>query len=69
MPAEKWAKVVVQDLLKQKPPLVIWKGESALLTWFATLLPLGTFDGMVKKLTGLDVVERAVQKQDSAKSK
>ncbi|KAL9029768.1 MAG: hypothetical protein Q9196_002029 [Gyalolechia fulgens] len=69
MPAEKWAKVVVQDLLKQKPPLVIWKGESALLTWFATLLPLGTFDRMVKKLTGLDVVERAVQKQDSAKSK
>ena len=69
MPAEKWAKVVVRDLLKLKPPLVIWKGESALLAWFATLLPLGTFDGMVKKLTGLDVVERAVQKQGSPKSK
>ncbi|KAL8920987.1 MAG: hypothetical protein Q9172_004251 [Xanthocarpia lactea] len=69
MAAEKWAKMVVKDLLKHKPPLVIWKGDSALLTWFATLLPVGTFDGMVKKLTGLDVVERAVQKQDSAKSK
>ncbi|KAL8724286.1 MAG: hypothetical protein Q9166_008033 [cf. Caloplaca sp. 2 TL-2023] len=68
MPAEKWAKLVVQDLLKQNPPMVIWKGESALLTWFATLLPVGTFDGMVKKLTALDVVERAVRKQDSQKS-
>ncbi|KAI4160252.1 MAG: hypothetical protein L6R39_000247 [Caloplaca ligustica] len=61
MPAEKWAKLVVQDLLKQKPPPVVWKGESAWLTRIATVLPFGMLDGMVKKLTGLDVVERAVR--------
>ena len=62
MPAQKWAKLVVQDLLKSHPPSVIWKGESAWLTRIATILPFGTFDGMVKKLTGLDVVERTVRK-------
>ncbi|KAL8841191.1 MAG: hypothetical protein Q9170_001045 [Blastenia crenularia] len=61
MPAEKWAKLVVQDLLRQKPPSVIWRGESAWLTRIATVLPFGMLDGMVKKLTGLDVVERAVR--------
>lgn len=60
--AEKWAELAVQDLLKQKPPSVIWKGESAWLTRIATVLPFGIFDGMVKKLTGLDIVERAVRK-------
>ncbi|KAL8647290.1 MAG: hypothetical protein Q9210_005648 [Variospora velana] len=62
MPAEDWARLVVQDLLKQKPPSVIWRGESAWLTRLATLLPFGMLDGVVKKLSGLDVVERAVRK-------
>ncbi|KAL9014515.1 MAG: hypothetical protein Q9180_008942 [Flavoplaca navasiana] len=62
MPADKWAKSVVQDLLKQRPPSVIWKGESAWLTRIATMLPFGMFDSMVKKLTGLDLVEQAVRK-------
>lgn len=61
-PAEKWAKLVVQDLLKKKPPPVIWRGESAWLTRLATVLPFGMFDGMVKKLTGLDIVERTVRR-------
>ncbi|KAL8639008.1 MAG: hypothetical protein Q9226_008933 [Calogaya cf. arnoldii] len=62
MLAEKWAKLVVQDLLKQKPPPVIWRGESAWLTRIASILPFGMFDGMVKKMTGLDMVEQAVRK-------
>lgn len=62
MPAPKWAELVVQDLSKKNPPSVIWRGESAWLTRIATVLPFGMFDGMVKKLTGLDVVERAVRK-------
>ena len=61
MPAQKWAKLVVQDLLKKNPPSVIWRGESAWLTRLAAILPFGMFDGMVKKLTGLDVVERTVK--------
>lgn len=62
MPAQKWAKSVVQDLLKKTPPSVIWRGESAWLTRLASVLPFGMFDGMVKKLTGLDIVERTVRK-------
>lgn len=61
IPSETWARGVVGDLLRAKPPSVIWRGESAWLTRIATMLPFGTLDGMVKKLTGLDVVEKAVK--------
>ena len=61
MLSDKWARGVVADLLKTRPPGVIWRGESAWLTRIATLLPFGTFDGMLKKLTGLDVVEKAIK--------
>ena len=68
MPSETWAREVVRDLLKAKPPSVIWRGESAWLTRIATMLPFGTLDGMVKKLTGLDVVEKVVKgKQQGGK--
>ena len=62
--AEKWARLTVKDLLvrgKLKP--VIWRGESAWLTWFATMLPFGALDGYVKKLTGMDVVASVVGKK------
>ena len=62
MPAQKWSKLVVHDLLKKKPPPVIWRGESAWLTWLATILPFGTLDGFVKRLTGMDVVAQTVRK-------
>ncbi|MCJ1377966.1 hypothetical protein MMC17_001062 [Xylographa soralifera] len=62
MPAREWAKLVVQDLLRKNPPSVIWRGESAWLAWLTTILPFGMFDGMAKKLTGLDVVERIIRK-------
>ncbi|KAI1081902.1 NAD(P)-binding protein [Whalleya microplaca] len=62
MPAQQWAELVVQDLLKKSPPPVIWRGESALLTRISTVLPFGLFDGFNKKLTGLDMVEKLVRK-------
>ncbi|KAK6072270.1 short-chain dehydrogenase [Seiridium cupressi] len=39
MPAEEWARLTVQDLLKKNPPAVIWRGESAWLTRLAAILP------------------------------
>ena len=64
MAADKWAKLIVKDLLvKGKPKPVLWRGESAWLTWFATFVPFGTFDGMVKKMTGMDVVAKFVGQQ------
>lgn len=62
MPAQKWAKLVVHDLLEKNPPPVIWRGESAWLRWLGTILPFGTMDGFVKKLTGMDVVGQTVGK-------
>ena len=62
VPTNQWAKQVVQDLLKKTPPPVIWRGESAWLTRLAAVLPFGLFDGMIKKLTGLDLVEQALRK-------
>lgn len=61
MPTAQWAKAVVGDLLGKNPPMVIWRGEQA---WFARLvsvLPFAALDGMLKRLTGLDVVERIVK--------
>ncbi|KAE8453970.1 hypothetical protein EG329_007746 [Mollisiaceae sp. DMI_Dod_QoI] len=61
MPAQQWANKVTQDLLRKNPPPVIWRGEEAWLARIAAILPFGMFDGMVKKMTGLDVVERIMR--------
>ncbi len=62
IPAEQWARGVVQDLLRKTPPPNIWRGSQAWLVRLATMLPFGMFDGMVKKMTKLDVVEQMVRK-------
>ncbi|KAF8855236.1 NAD(P)-binding protein [Acephala macrosclerotiorum] len=62
MDSQEWAKLVCQDLLKCKPPPVIWRGESAGLARFASAFPFGMFDGTTKKMGGLDVVERLLRK-------
>jgi 1-acylglycerone phosphate reductase len=64
MPAEQWAKLIVQDLLRKKPPPVIWRGELALLARVATTLPSGMLDGTIKKITGLEVVEQIIQNEN-----
>lgn len=62
VPAQQWAESVVQDLLRKKPPPSIWRGSQAWLVWIGTILPFGTLDGLVKKMTGVDVVEKMVRK-------
>lgn len=54
--ADIWADEVVKDLTKASPPHQIWKGGSAWMSRIATLLPVGMFDGELKRITGLDVV-------------
>ncbi len=59
--AEQWAEGVVGDLMKRNPPAIIWRGESALLARVASMLPHGIFDGILKKMMGLDVVEEIIK--------
>jgi 1-acylglycerone phosphate reductase len=61
-PQGQWAEAVVKDLLKKTPPAVIWRGSQAQLARFGTILPHGSLDGTVKKITNLDEVERLVRK-------
>ena len=61
--AEQWAKEVVADLLKKNPPSVIWRGESAGLARLGSFFPYGWFDGMFKRMTGLDKVEAVIRKE------
>jgi 1-acylglycerone phosphate reductase len=58
--ASKWAESVVADLMKKNPPPLIWRGEGALMCRTASAMPFGTFDGPIRKLTGLDVVEKTI---------
>ncbi|KAJ9602726.1 hypothetical protein H2200_012920 [Cladophialophora chaetospira] len=62
IPAEQWASEVASLLLKKNPPAVIWRGDSALLARIASMLPSSWFEGMIKKMTKLDVVEEIVKK-------
>lgn len=61
LPAPQWAKAVIGDLLRKSPPPVIWRGESTWLVRLASMLPFGMFDGMVKKLAALNLVDKAVR--------
>ncbi|KIY03315.1 uncharacterized protein Z520_00005 [Fonsecaea multimorphosa CBS 102226] len=58
MPADEWAMKVVRDLSKRNPPLHVWHGGNAFQVWLSSFLPVGMLDSTLRKMTGLDVVER-----------
>lgn len=59
---EQWAAEVTALLLRASPPAVIWRGESALLARLASMMPSGIFEGFIKRLTKLDIVEAIIKK-------
>lgn len=61
MPRDQWAKEIVGDLLRANPPPVIWRGTNARMGRIATVMPHGTMDSMIKKMSGLDIVEQSVR--------
>jgi 1-acylglycerone phosphate reductase len=63
MPASQWAEQVAVELLKQKPPLTVWAGESASLMRVGSMVPMSWFDGMLKKLTGLGKIQDILRKR------
>ncbi|KAL5339736.1 IBR finger domain protein [Aspergillus crustosus] len=64
---DEWASHVVRDLSKRNPSHWVWKGQYSTLAWLGSLLPVGFFDGTMKKMVGLDILERKYKEQQSAK--
>lgn len=63
IPAQRWAREVVADLLKKNPPPVILRGESATLASLVSCFPSAWFDGTSKRMTGLEEAEKIIRKQ------
>jgi NAD(P)-dependent dehydrogenase (short-subunit alcohol dehydrogenase family) len=69
MESEVWARKVVHTLSKHNPPPQVWHGGGATTAWFATsFIPTGWLDSKLKKLTGLDIVERRIKQEAHGKS-
>ncbi|KAI1619905.1 1-acylglycerone phosphate reductase [Exophiala viscosa] len=69
MDVDKWAARVVSDLSKQTPPREIWRGSDATKIWLVSCLPTWLTDGFLKKMSGVDVLEQEIKKQNSIKTK
>ncbi|KAJ5179440.1 hypothetical protein N7492_002650 [Penicillium capsulatum] len=65
---EVWAAGVVKSVSKRQPPYWVWGGKYATVMRLASILPIGFLDFAMKKVVGLDVVERNVKEQGVAKS-
>jgi len=59
--ADEWAGEVSGVLLGRDPPAEIWKGEGARLVRVAVGMPGRVFEGAVKKMTKMDVVEGIIK--------
>ena len=54
-----WAAQVVGDLLRSSPPARVWRGGDSWMIWFATsFLPLTFLDSMLEKMGSLDVLKK-----------
>jgi 1-acylglycerone phosphate reductase len=51
-------------IVEEEPTPIIWRGNQAWSARIAAALPFGMFDGTVKQLRELDVVEQTIEKQD-----
>lgn len=68
MDADIWASGVVKDLNRSKPPAHIWRGNGATKGWISTLLPHGTFDGLLRKMGGMDVFAKKLKEAEAKKT-
>ncbi|KAK0701895.1 hypothetical protein B0T26DRAFT_659624 [Lasiosphaeria miniovina] len=59
--AEDMAALLLGNWRGKPPPPVVWSGESVLLARLALAMPCNLFEGFVKKMTKLDVVEEIVR--------
>ena len=58
-----WAEGVVRTLNQRDPPHWVWGGQYTTQMWFASLFPIGFWDRMVKKVTGIQLLEQKIKEQ------
>ncbi|KAI0904734.1 hypothetical protein F4823DRAFT_633729 [Ustulina deusta] len=58
-----WADEVAKELSKRNPPHWVWKGKFSTLVRIASHLPVGSLDGLMKRMVGLDVVGKKIKEQ------
>ncbi|KAL2842618.1 IBR finger domain protein [Aspergillus pseudodeflectus] len=63
---EEWASQVVGDLSKLNPPHWVWRGKFSTIVRLASHLPVGVLDSSMKKMVGLDVVQREYKRHEAA---
>ncbi|KAK6839641.1 amidase signature domain-containing protein [Apiospora arundinis] len=63
--ASVWADAVVRDLSCARPAHWVWRGRHATEVRLASLLPVGTLDGVIKKMSKLDVLEQKIKEKGS----
>jgi NAD(P)-dependent dehydrogenase (short-subunit alcohol dehydrogenase family) len=59
--AKSWAKQVAKDLSQPKPPYLVYRGAKAGTARIVSHLPIGIADGILKKMSGIDVLEQKIQ--------
>ncbi|KAH7123209.1 hypothetical protein B0J13DRAFT_566238 [Dactylonectria estremocensis] len=62
-----WAKQVAADISQRNPPHAVYRGGMAGTARLGTLLPTGTLDGTMKKMAGVDVLERRIKEKGGLK--
>ncbi|KAK8070928.1 IBR finger domain protein [Apiospora hydei] len=58
-----WADSVVKDLSRPNPAHWVWRGRHASEVRLASLLPVGTLDGVIKKISKIDVLEQKIKEK------
>ena len=60
-----WADHVIKNLLKTNPPRLVWAGHMAwLVPILTTFFPTSFMDNMMKKNSGIDILEKRIKEQE-----
>ncbi|KAI1470851.1 putative estradiol 17 beta-dehydrogenase [Daldinia caldariorum] len=58
-----WARQVVKDLTRSSPAHWIWRGKFATQVRITSWFPVGYFDGPLKQLSNLNILEQKIKEQ------
>lgn len=58
-----WAARIVRDVDKARPAHWVWRGFGVWTGWLLMLLPVGSYDWLMKRSFGIDMLERAIKEK------